>query len=237
MPSLRLIQAPVFHGHSFSIWVEFEENPGAEELASSLSEAGIDVRPDDPPSNAGIAGVSGLSVGAIVRDPNQARACWLCGWSRTICVFRPKTRSPWRGGGYVRGGVSASARAISIAISIGMVLSSCGYHVAGKADLLPKSLQTVCIPAFANSTIRYKLTDHLAEALSREFIARTRYHIVADPNRADAVLKGNRAELRIVPDSVRSANWPCERGGRAGVSADHTDGTRHGQGSVHAALL
>ena len=77
MPSLRLIQAPVFHGHSFSIWVEFEENPGAEELARSLAEAGIDVRPDDPPSNAGIAGVSGLSVGAIVRDPNQARACWL----------------------------------------------------------------------------------------------------------------------------------------------------------------
>jgi aspartate-semialdehyde dehydrogenase len=77
MPSLRLIQAPVFHGHSFSIWVEFEENPGAEALASSLSEAGIDVRPEDPPSNAGIAGVSGLSIGAIAPDPNHARACWL----------------------------------------------------------------------------------------------------------------------------------------------------------------
>ena len=77
MPSLRLIQAPVFHGHSFSIWVEFEENPGAEALASALAEAGIDVRPDDPPSNAGIAGVSGLSVGAVSQDPNHARACWL----------------------------------------------------------------------------------------------------------------------------------------------------------------
>jgi len=77
MPSLRLIQAPVFHGHSFSVWVEFEENPGTETLSRSLSEAGIDVRPDDPPSNAGIAGVSGLSVGAIAQDPNQARAYWL----------------------------------------------------------------------------------------------------------------------------------------------------------------
>jgi aspartate-semialdehyde dehydrogenase len=77
MPSLRLIQAPVFHGHSFSVWVEFEENPGAEALARSLAKAGLDVRPDDPPTNAGIAGQSGLSLGAIAQDQNQPRACWL----------------------------------------------------------------------------------------------------------------------------------------------------------------
>lgn len=77
MPSLRLIQAPVFHGHSFSVWIEFEENPGASVIARSLADAGLDVRPDDPPSNAGIAGQSGVSVGAIAQDPNQARACWL----------------------------------------------------------------------------------------------------------------------------------------------------------------
>ena len=77
MPSLRLIQAPVFHGHSFSVWVEFEDNPGAQALARALGDAGLDVRPDDPPSNAGIAGQSGLSVGAIAADPNQPRAAWL----------------------------------------------------------------------------------------------------------------------------------------------------------------
>ena len=32
MPSLRLIQAPVFHGHSFSLWLELENNPGVEEM-------------------------------------------------------------------------------------------------------------------------------------------------------------------------------------------------------------
>jgi aspartate-semialdehyde dehydrogenase len=77
MPSLRMIQAPVFHGHSFSVWVEFEENPGAYPLARALTEAGLDVRPDDPPSNAGIAGQSGLSVGAVTADRNHPRACWL----------------------------------------------------------------------------------------------------------------------------------------------------------------
>jgi aspartate-semialdehyde dehydrogenase len=35
------------------------------------------VRPDDPPSNAGIAGQSGVSLGAINDDPNQPRAVWL----------------------------------------------------------------------------------------------------------------------------------------------------------------
>jgi aspartate-semialdehyde dehydrogenase len=77
MPSLRLIQAPVFHGHSFSVWVEFEENPGPEALAGALAKAGLDVHPDEPPSSAGIAGQSGLSVGAIARDSNQPRACWI----------------------------------------------------------------------------------------------------------------------------------------------------------------
>lgn len=77
MPSLRLIQAPVFHGHSFSVWVEFDENPGPVALTGGLAAAGFDVRPDDPPTNVSIAGMSGLSVGAIAIDPNHPRACWI----------------------------------------------------------------------------------------------------------------------------------------------------------------
>jgi aspartate-semialdehyde dehydrogenase len=76
MPSIRLVQAPVFHGHSLSVWIEFEENPGADELAKRLESAGFDVRLDDPPANAGIAGQTGLSVGAITVDRNNPRACW-----------------------------------------------------------------------------------------------------------------------------------------------------------------
>ena len=36
MPSLRVIQAPVFHGYSFSAWVEFEDAPDMEALESTL---------------------------------------------------------------------------------------------------------------------------------------------------------------------------------------------------------
>jgi aspartate-semialdehyde dehydrogenase len=76
MPSLRLIQAPVFHGHSISAWVEFEQNPDADALGRMLADSGIDVRPDEPPTNAATAGQSGLSAGAIAVDRNNPRACW-----------------------------------------------------------------------------------------------------------------------------------------------------------------
>lgn len=76
MPSLRLIQAPVFHGHSFSLWAEFDEQPGVQAISAALEQSGIDIRPDDPPTNAGIAGQSGLSAGAIAVDNNNPRACW-----------------------------------------------------------------------------------------------------------------------------------------------------------------
>ncbi|HEV2201317.1 MAG TPA: LPS assembly lipoprotein LptE [Bryobacteraceae bacterium] len=70
------------------------------------------------------------------------------------------------------------------------LLSSCGYHTGGRGDLLPKTLRTIAIPPFANSTTRYKITDLLPEAITREFISRTRYKIITDPDAADAVLRG-----------------------------------------------
>jgi hypothetical protein len=69
-------------------------------------------------------------------------------------------------------------------------LAGCGYHVAGHADLLPKTIKTIAIPAFGNLTVRYKLTDQLPEAIAREFISRTRYRVVKDMNTADAILRG-----------------------------------------------
>ena len=78
MPSLRLIQAPVFHGYSISAWVEFESNPGVEALESTLATDKIEVRGGDfePPTNIGQAGQGGIAVGAIVPDRNAADACW-----------------------------------------------------------------------------------------------------------------------------------------------------------------
>jgi hypothetical protein len=83
----------------------------------------------------------------------------------------------------------------------------CGYSVAGRGETLPKTLHTVAIPAFANVTTRYKLTDRLPEAISREFITRTRYRVIPDPNTADAVLTGvvnNYTSFPVVLDPATS---------------------------------
>ena len=71
-----------------------------------------------------------------------------------------------------------------------MATIACGYHVGTNTDLLPKSLKTIAVPAFSNVTTRYKLTDQLPEAITREFISRTLYRIVTDTNSADAILDG-----------------------------------------------
>jgi len=78
MPSLRLIQAPVFHGYSISVWLEFEENPGMDSIFQALGSSNVDVRTADhePPTNVGVAGQGGITVGSITQDRNQPRAWW-----------------------------------------------------------------------------------------------------------------------------------------------------------------
>ena len=71
------------------------------------------------------------------------------------------------------------------------LFSACGYHVAGKADLVPKDVHTIYVPPFENLTTHYRLTDAIPEAVAREFIARTRYRVVKHQEDADAVLKGS----------------------------------------------
>jgi Lipopolysaccharide-assembly len=86
-----------------------------------------------------------------------------------------------------------------------VALNSCGYHVAGKANLVPKTIHTVAIPPFSNATVRYKLSDLLPEALSRELISRTRYQIVNDPTQADAVLHGSVLSYIAYPTLIDQA--------------------------------
>ncbi len=78
-------------------------------------------------------------------------------------------------------------------------LISCGYHAGGKADLVPKGIETIAIPAFLTPTTRYKLVDVLPEQIAREFKARTRFHIVDDPSVADAVLNARLNSVQISP--------------------------------------
>jgi hypothetical protein len=90
-------------------------------------------------------------------------------------------------------------KVVAIGIALALTLAACGYHVAGHTDTIPKTIHTVCIPAFANRTTRYKLTDRMPEAIAQEFNARTRYHVVSDCTHADAELKGSINDYRYNP--------------------------------------
>lgn len=78
-PSVRLLQAPVFHGYSVSFWAEFESGVSVEEVEEALASAQIEVRrsTDDPPHNAGSASQTGLIVGDVRLDRNNDRAVWI----------------------------------------------------------------------------------------------------------------------------------------------------------------
>ena len=79
LPSIRLIQAPVFHGYSLSFWVEFTVRPAEKDLRAALEGDSMDVYGADlePPNNVAVAEESGLSVGAICEDRNDSRAMWI----------------------------------------------------------------------------------------------------------------------------------------------------------------
>ncbi|HUS06992.1 MAG TPA: Asd/ArgC dimerization domain-containing protein [Bryobacteraceae bacterium] len=79
LPSLRLVQAPVFHGHSFSFWIRFREAASASGVSEALASAQIEVRAADldPPSNVGSVGQSGVTTGLIEPDRNDPKAIWM----------------------------------------------------------------------------------------------------------------------------------------------------------------
>lgn len=78
MPSLRVSQAPVFHGLSASAWVEFKAAPDLKRILSILGKAGFDMRDSslEPPNNVGIANQDGIAIGAVETDRNNPRAIW-----------------------------------------------------------------------------------------------------------------------------------------------------------------
>jgi hypothetical protein len=89
-------------------------------------------------------------------------------------------------------------RIVPIAFALA-ALSGCGYHVSGHGDLMPKTVHTIAIEAFGNTTTRYKLARTLPTDIGTEFLKRTRYRIVSDPNQADAVLTGTLSNYSAYP--------------------------------------
>ncbi len=84
-------------------------------------------------------------------------------------------------------------------VSLVLGLTGCGYHIAGTADTIPKTVKTIAVLPFSNPTTRYRLTDRLPALVAREFLSRTRYQVVQDPTVADAVLQGQVLTVAAYP--------------------------------------
>lgn len=80
-----------------------------------------------------------------------------------------------------------------------LMLSGCGYHVAGRAANLPSGWSAIAIPAFKNDTTQYRIEQQLTQAVIREFITRTKYKIAQDPDTADGVLRGEVLSIETTP--------------------------------------
>lgn len=78
MPSLALVQAPVFHAHTFSIYIELEKSISAGDFARTLAGEHVQIArtPEDQPSNVNVAGKDEILV-TVHRDPAHENGFWL----------------------------------------------------------------------------------------------------------------------------------------------------------------
>ena len=92
------------------------------------------------------------------------------------------------------------ARAVLwLAASISVALSGCGYHVAGRTNALPKTIHVIAIPTMENKSTTFKIEQRLTAATIHEFLAKTNFKVVSDPNGGDAVLTGKVLSVEVLP--------------------------------------
>jgi aspartate-semialdehyde dehydrogenase len=78
LPALMLLEAPVFHAHTFSVYIELEQNIPASDFAKALKGEHVQIAtaPDDAPSNVNVAGKDEVLV-AVRRDPAHENGIWI----------------------------------------------------------------------------------------------------------------------------------------------------------------
>ena len=78
LPAITLLQAPVFHAHTFSLYLELEKSVAAGDLARVIAGEHVQIArtPEDSPSNVNVAGKDEILV-AVRRDSVHENGFWL----------------------------------------------------------------------------------------------------------------------------------------------------------------
>jgi len=87
VPSLMLLQAPIFHGHAFSIYIETSQPLKAETAAQALKGEHVEIAQgfEDSPSNVNAAGQEQIQV-MLRQDPEHGNGLWLWAASDNLRV-------------------------------------------------------------------------------------------------------------------------------------------------------
>ncbi len=76
-------------------------------------------------------------------------------------------------------------------------LLSCGYRLSGPGGNAGSG-RSIAVPTFVNQTSIYRLEQRLTEAVRRELIRHTRYHVLPDAP-ADVVVEGEVLSFSAIP--------------------------------------
>jgi hypothetical protein len=95
--------------------------------------------------------------------------------------------------------VRVARSALGLAALAAVALGGCGYHVAGRTNVLPKTIHVIAIPTMENKSTAFKIEQRLTASTIHEFLAKTNFKIVSDPNGGDAVLTGKVLSVEILP--------------------------------------
>jgi aspartate-semialdehyde dehydrogenase len=78
LPALVLLQAPVFHAHTFSIYLEMEQSISTGDFTRAIAGEHVQIArsPEDSPSNVNVAGKDEIMV-AVRRDSLHENGFWL----------------------------------------------------------------------------------------------------------------------------------------------------------------
>jgi aspartate-semialdehyde dehydrogenase len=78
LPALAIVQAPIFHGHAFSLYIEMEQTVSVGDMAQALTGEHVTVTrvAEEAPNNVAVAGQSDILL-TVRRDSNRQEGLWI----------------------------------------------------------------------------------------------------------------------------------------------------------------
>lgn len=84
-------------------------------------------------------------------------------------------------------------------VALAVVVSGCGYALAGRGNAIPDHIRRIGVPLFQNLSTTPELDRMFTDAVQLELRQRGRYQVVSDATGVDAVLTGT---IQSVPPPV-----------------------------------